>query len=171
VEFALIAPILILLVMGIIDYGLYFADSIALRQQTREVARQGSLAKWGPGGCTLPAGTTGSADVQKLMCRARTDAGTTSTAPIDVKVRFIDASSASSPETTYPTALAIQNGTSNVSVRICLLMTHPSITHAVPFPSSGRIKTRAEFRVENVTSPATVESGGTTSSTADWSWC
>ena len=36
VEFALVVPILFLLVFGIIDYGLYFSNSLATRQATRD---------------------------------------------------------------------------------------------------------------------------------------
>ena len=41
VEFALVVPLLLILVFGIIDYGLYFSDSLTVRQGTREGARQG----------------------------------------------------------------------------------------------------------------------------------
>ena len=45
VEFALVAPILLLLVFGIIEYGLWFSDSLATRQGVREAARQGVVAQ------------------------------------------------------------------------------------------------------------------------------
>jgi Flp pilus assembly pilin Flp len=168
VEFALVVPLLVLVLVGMIEYGLYFADDISIRQQAREVARQGALAQWGPGGCTLPSGTTGSTDVQKLICRARADA-LTSSGPVDVKVRFIDASSATSTDTTYPTSIGIRNGTSSASIRVCLSAPHQSITHFVPFPSNARIRTRVDYRIENVS--ATTETAGTTAPSAAWSWC
>jgi hypothetical protein len=39
VEFALVVPVLVLLVMGIVDYGLFFTDRLAVKQGIREGAR------------------------------------------------------------------------------------------------------------------------------------
>ena len=47
VEFALVVPILLLLVFGIIEYGLWFSDSLSTRQGVREAARQGVVANFG----------------------------------------------------------------------------------------------------------------------------
>ncbi len=43
VEFALVLPLLLLLVLGGIDYGIYFSDSMALRDAARAGARTASL--------------------------------------------------------------------------------------------------------------------------------
>ncbi len=43
VEFALVLPLLLLLVLGGIDYGLYFSDSMALRDAARAGARSAAL--------------------------------------------------------------------------------------------------------------------------------
>ena len=43
VEFALVLPLLLLLVLGGIDYGIYFSDSMALRDAARTGARTASL--------------------------------------------------------------------------------------------------------------------------------
>ena len=47
VEFALVVPILLLLVFGIIDYGAVYADSISARNGVREAARQGVVSNFG----------------------------------------------------------------------------------------------------------------------------
>ena len=47
VEFALLAPVLFLILFGIIDYGIWFADSISMRQAVRDAARQGSVENFG----------------------------------------------------------------------------------------------------------------------------
>lgn len=49
VEFALVVPLLFLLLLGIVDYGLYFSDSLAVRDGVRQGARQGSVEDFG--GC------------------------------------------------------------------------------------------------------------------------
>ena len=40
-EFALVVPVLLLLVFGIIDYGIFFSDTLAVRSGVREAARTG----------------------------------------------------------------------------------------------------------------------------------
>ena len=46
VEFALVVPILIVLLFGIIDYGLYFANALAVRAGVSEAARQFSVGNF-----------------------------------------------------------------------------------------------------------------------------
>jgi len=41
VEFALILPLLLVLVMGVIDYGVFFGQNLSLQSAAREGARQG----------------------------------------------------------------------------------------------------------------------------------
>jgi hypothetical protein len=46
-EFALVVPVLLLLVFGIIDYGIYFSDTLAVRDGVRQAARQGVVQDFG----------------------------------------------------------------------------------------------------------------------------
>ena len=64
VEFALVMPILFLVMFGIIQYGLYFNDSLNTRQGVREGARLGVVGNFASeGACT-------SADnMAKLACK------------------------------------------------------------------------------------------------------
>lgn len=52
VEFALVVPIFILLVMGTIDFANAFNDYNSVRQGVREGARQVVVAKWDSTGCS-----------------------------------------------------------------------------------------------------------------------
>ena len=61
VEFALVVPIFLLLVMGVIDFGATFNDYNSVRQGVREGARQAVVADWTLDGCT---GTAS----QKVSC-------------------------------------------------------------------------------------------------------
>ena len=47
VEFALVTPLLLVMLFGIIDYGIWFADSISARQAVRDAARQGFVENSG----------------------------------------------------------------------------------------------------------------------------
>lgn len=64
VEFALVMPILFLIVFGIIQYGLYFNDSLNARQGVREGARQGVVRNF-------PACGGQATDMDKLRCNTR----------------------------------------------------------------------------------------------------
>ena len=69
VEFALVAPLLFIILFGIIDYGIWFSDSISARQAVRDGARRGVVENFGA--CT-PAGATGAdQDLQNLACTTR----------------------------------------------------------------------------------------------------
>ena len=46
VEFALVVPILIFLLLGIVDYGLYFTNALAVRAGVSEAARQISVGNF-----------------------------------------------------------------------------------------------------------------------------
>lgn len=68
VEFALIVPVLTLLIFGIISFGIIFAQQIALGNSARQVARAGAVS--GPTCGSM--GSPGSG----LMGQAQTDATT-----------------------------------------------------------------------------------------------
>jgi Flp pilus assembly protein TadG len=61
VEFALVIPVFLLVVMGVIDFGATFNDYNAVRQGVREGARQAVVADWDLADCT---GTAS----QKISC-------------------------------------------------------------------------------------------------------
>ena len=60
VEFALVVPVFLLILFGIVDFGLAFNDYNSLRQGVREGAREGVVAEFG-------VGCTGTAS-QRLTC-------------------------------------------------------------------------------------------------------
>ena len=45
VEFALVAPVLFLILFGIVDYGIWFADSISARQAVRPTVARTPFGK------------------------------------------------------------------------------------------------------------------------------
>ncbi len=158
VEFGLLAPVLFILLFGIIDYGIWFADSISARQAVRDVARQGAVENFGS--CTsAPAG----ADLQKLACsvtQSMTEiSGTT----------LVRVSVAGGP--TAPTGGPWQAG---ATLRVCAMTQHDALLPLVPFPGGGINRTRVDMPIETPVTPAphgpTVEP--TPFAGADWaSWC
>ena len=47
IEFALILPVFLLLLVGMIEFGSAYSKIISMRQGIREAGRQGSVANWG----------------------------------------------------------------------------------------------------------------------------
>lgn len=152
VEFALIAPLLLLLVFGIIDYGLYFSDSLSTRQGVREAARQGVVANFGSGGCDLT-GASGDANSQALMCTAQDRIGGITGDPA-VKV------------------VAPEGWFRGKPLVVCSQLPVGIGTGIVPLPNDRVIQSQVEMSIENA-DPATVFSGGEESAPSgkDWSWC
>ena len=54
VEFALVVPVLVALLLGILDYGMIFTDSVSVRNGVREAARKGVVSNFGTGSCGRP---------------------------------------------------------------------------------------------------------------------
>jgi hypothetical protein len=67
VEMAIVVPLLLLIVFGIIEWGILINRDIALTQGTREASRQGAVALYGGG---VPACASGGATAE-LVCLAK----------------------------------------------------------------------------------------------------
>lgn len=152
VEFALVAPILLVLVFGIIEYGFWFSDSLSLRQGVREAARQGVVANFGSGGCGLT-GASGSGSAQNLLCTAKDRIGGISgDARVMVK--------------------APEGWVRGKPLVVCAQLRSSIATGLVPLPNNRIIQAKVEMSIEKVSPPVTFStaaeappSGGT------WSWC
>src|SRR6059036_2141537 len=66
VEFALVCLPLFLILFGIIDYGIWFSDSISSRQAVRDGARRGSVEQFG---------TCAGGDLASLACTVKSGMG------------------------------------------------------------------------------------------------
>ena len=157
VEFALVAPVLFLILFGIVDYGIWFADSISARQAVRDGARRGVVETFGT--C---AGATGG-DLGTLACTTRGAMEPISgTTYLKVTVALA------------PGGAGGQTWAVGRTLRVCAMTQHTALMPLVPFPSDGISRTKVEMPIEHaagtviVTRPAFREdppSGG------DWSWC
>ena len=103
-EFALVLPLLVLLLFGTIDTGFVLNDRIKLRQTTREAARLAAVDAYGTDGACLltgpiAAGTSASAvETKRLICRAKVygaDAG------LDVRVAVRTVTTPNNPSVGY----------------------------------------------------------------------
>src|SRR3954453_8008586 len=74
VEFALILPILVLLLFGLIDFGFIYNDFLSLRQGVRDGARQGAVSNFGTSSSCNNTGFTSSissVQAKQLICATR----------------------------------------------------------------------------------------------------
>jgi Flp pilus assembly protein TadG len=146
VEFAFVLPVFLLVLFGIIDFGLALNDYNSLRQGVREGAREGVVADWGSA-CT---GTS----AQQLICLTdqRIGLGATNTR---VKVKLED---------TY---------TVGDELTVCAMYPVTSTTGLFQSMLTGKVlESKITMRLENLDS---VNPLTTTAETAlpgkDWSWC
>jgi hypothetical protein len=154
VEFALIAPLLFLLIMGMIDFGNIYSNQISIRQGVREAARVGVVKSFGSS-CTLNAldSPAPSADIQDLMCTVKNRIGITPASSIYTKVIF---------DPSY----GLNNG-----LVVCAQMQAQSLSGmTTPFISGVFLKSKVEMNIEQATAS---ETGGeeTAPSGANWNWC
>src|SRR5918911_846469 len=133
VEFALVTPLLLAILFGIIDYGIWFADSISARQAVRNAARQGVVEQFGACG----GGVT--ADLQNLACTVRSTmdqiSGTTA-----VKVSIANDPTAASGSATWA---------AGKTLRVCSMTQHQTLLPFVPFPNNGISYTRVDMPIES----------------------
>lgn len=148
VEFALILPVLLMLLMGIINYGLWFNDSLQLRQGVREAARQAVvLVPFAGTGCSS---TTGMANV---ACGTKSQTATTSGV---ASVRI----------------LTPDGWVRGHQVVVCAMVRSINFTGFVPLPAGGIIKSKTTMSIESITPEPSPNSYTTDSSpNGDWSWC
>lgn len=145
VEFALVMPILFLIVFGILQYGLYFSDSLDTRQGVREGARMGVIGQFTSTGCTA----TG--DLDKLACKTKNQI-----------------SALTGDEYVKVSASSWTKGTPLV---VCALVKSEGGVGLLPMPNNGWIFSRTEMSIEKATpapSPLTGTSGALPVGAPSW---
>ena len=151
VEFALVSLILFPLLLGIIDYGLWFNDSLNTRQGVREAARLGVVQRF-----DCPTGTN---NLQKMQCVTKREVGAIS-GPSYVRI-------------SAPDGWARGN-----SLLVCAMVRTDAITGFVPLPNDRIIRSKTQMSIEVATpvpigfsavGPDAVQDTPPTGT--DWSWC
>ena len=156
VEFALILPVLLLILVGILEFGSIYSKVISMRQGVREGGRQASVGKFGNTACpTIGSPNTAAQNTTQLTCFVKDQAGVGNS--VSVRVAFAP---------TY----AAGNG-----VLVCAVYPLQSLTGLfTPFLSGRYAKTKSQFRIETI--PETplnglVAGGDSDPTGASWSWC
>ena len=150
VEFALVSGVFFLVLFGIIQYGLYFNDSINARQGVREAARQGVVENF-----SFRTGCTSGAPSAQLRCSAAKEIGSITGTP------YVKVMSSSTPW---------KQGDSLI---VCAMVKANAGLDVVPLPDHGWVRTRTQMVIEQQTSaPSWTDTTDDVSGTGqDWSWC
>jgi hypothetical protein len=147
VEFALVSGILFLVVFGIIQYGLFFNDSLNTRQGVREAARQGVVRNF-------PSCGSATTDLDRLKCNTKAEIGAI-TGPAYVKVVTPDGWTKAKPLT------------------VCALVRSDGGIGLLPMPNGGWISSKTAMSIEQATAPLPTGSASADALPAgvSWSWC
>ena len=156
VEFALVLPMLVLVLFGIIEFGIALNDYQSIRHGAREGARQAVVQEYGSAGtsCTSIAAP---ADVKKVICLTKDRIGLGD--DVRVRVRYTASSGV---------------GGDHGSVSVCAQRNVDPITGAIPAIDGISLKSGIEMRMEK-----RIATGISTSSPyaespppgGDWSGC
>jgi Flp pilus assembly protein TadG len=145
VEMALVMPILFMLLIGIVNYGLWFNDSLSLREGVREAARQAVVQ-------TLATGCTGTT-LAAVACGARAQIGAAGRS--------------------YAMVSAPNGWVKGQEVVVCGMVKSVNFTGFVPLPAGGLIESKTSMSIESVTpAPTDTTSYADTAPTGgNWTWC
>jgi TadE-like protein len=151
VEFALVSTLLLPILLGIVDYGLWFNDSLNTRQGVREAARLGVVQ--------TPGCTTGANDLVKLACTTREQVGAVA-------------------GTTYAMVKAPDGWAKGKPLVVCAMVRAEGVTGLTPLPDDRMIRSRTQMSIEvDFPLPSGASANGS-SSYADalpaghaWGWC
>ncbi|WP_408896132.1 TadE/TadG family type IV pilus assembly protein [Nocardioides sp. R1-1] len=146
VEFALVGTLLLVIVFGILQYGLYFNDSLNAHQGVRETARMAVVGKKSTG-CTTPAGWP------TITCTAEKMIGA---APADV----------------YVNVSAPDGWTRGNVLRVCVLVRSRSDFGMLPLPNGGYVRASLRMSIEeDAVKPTGTSAVETAPHGQSWSWC
>jgi hypothetical protein len=161
VEFAIVLPLFILFVFGVIEFGLTFNNYISLRQGVREAAREGAVGNFGTStSCSLTGSTGASNDIKKLMCTTKNQIGLGNS---NTRVMILSGNSTFNG-----------SGSFNAGDTLIICAMYPvdgAASIASPVLGNAVLKTKTSMRIE--TQYTSTETGGseTALSGSNWNWC
>lgn len=160
VEMALVLPLLMLVVFGIIEFGTTYSNYIGLRDGVRNAARSGAVGNFGQTSfCGLDDADEASASIQRLMCLTKRATGLNQD---QVRVKIISADSTFTGTGTFA---------KNDALIVCAQVKTSAVTGFMTSALAGKyLRTKVAMRIERsdiVATPGEEDPppGG------NWSWC
>jgi len=164
IELAIALPILILLVFGLVEFGVTYNDYISIRDGARQAAREGSVGNFGPAAttgapCHLAGAATASDNIKRLICLTKAEIGLDST---KVRVKVLSGA---------PAFVGAGTFAKNDSLIVCAQYPVDAVTGVMGQFLDGRsLQSKTAFRIEKSDIVATAGEE-TPPSGRDWSWC
>lgn len=138
VEFALVSSILLVIMFGVIQYGLYFNDSLSARQGVREGARMGVVRNF----TSDPTCSSKPDDMARLRCATARQIG----APTGVA---------------YVKVVRPLKWARTQPLIVCAMVKSNGATGLLPMPNGGWISATTQMSIEQDAAP--LPTGATTS--------
>jgi hypothetical protein len=157
VEFAIVAPLLFLLLLGVIEFGFVFNNYQSVRQGSREGARQAVVAQLGTTTSCGITGTSPNVSTQQLICLVKDRVGLGD----DTRVKVL-LGSGPGYALGAPLVVCAQNEIDGLTGLFD------------PFIDGRELRSKVQMRIEKLaTSPAPVIQAAeeTAPSGGSWSWC
>jgi len=148
VEFGLVSIILMMVLLGILQYGIYFNDSLQTQQGVREAVRQGVVHSF-----TACGGSTN--DMDALRCNTRAQMSLTS-------------------GTAYVKVVKPATYAKGQPLKVCALVSSGGGVSLLPMPNGGWIKAQTSMSIEVDAPTVTGSTGADTlpaAATINWNWC
>jgi len=161
VEFALVLPILVLILFGIIDYGLFFSNTLSAESGVQTAARQAVVGNLDTACTPRPSGV--SPNVGELMCMVKHNTGSI-TGTSFVKVMF-------------PGDPSTAGWTPGQQLIVCEVIDVQGLTGYVPLPRhDGQVAIRSRVVTQIETPPPGQQQpsdlgGEDGSPPGGWGWC
>lgn len=169
VEFALVLPVLALILFGIIDYGLYFSNTLSAQSGVQTAARQATIGSFTPCATAQTLPSDESAQVAELICMVKNNTGSI-TGKSFVKIAF-PADPANPPPPTTPDQPGWYSGQELI---VCEVIEVDGLTGYVPLPRhNGQVTIRSKVVTQIETGNSMADSGFAEALPAgwDWNWC
>jgi hypothetical protein len=155
VEAAIVLPLILVILIGTVEFGLSLADLISVRQGTRDATRNAVVNNYGSDTVCGIVGTVTNDETKKIICGTKNEIDRPE-ARVRVKVAFPDGGKTPPPD--------------DNSLLVCAEFRHRSPTGMFGFLLNNRISTtRVSMRVEQDLSA--VDAGEETSLSGSWAWC
>lgn len=160
VEMALVLPLLLMVVFGIIEFGTTYSNYIGLRDGVRNAARSGAVGNFGQSSfCGLEDADEASVAVQRLMCLTKRQTGLD---PDEVRVKIMSANSTFTGAGTFA---------KNDALIICAQVPTQAVTGFLGTALAGKtLRTKVAMRIERSDIEA-VAGEETPPAGQSWSWC
>jgi hypothetical protein len=145
VELGLVSLVLFPILVGVLEYGLWFNDSLNVRQGVREAARAGVVKNFEHTGCTGD-------DMTELACKAKKQIGAI-TGDTYIKI-------------------ATPQGWTKAEPLVVCAMVKSTALGLVPLPGDRLIRSRTEMSIEVTdTIPDALSYSDAPPAGVSWSWC